>query len=95
MKLDERDRRVLAMLGTQTRRVDAFADDFDRSPDELADRLHDLADNGLVYDLGDGLYERTESGRRVLVASATGADDERVDTSPAVERALEAFDLRP
>jgi len=95
VKLDERDRRVLALLGTQARRPSEIAGDLDVPRMALDDRLTELADNGLVYDLGDGRYERTESGRRVLVASATGADDERVDTSPEVERALEAVDLRP
>ena len=95
MKLAESDRRVLALLGTHSRSLADLADGLGVPPAVLEERLADLADNGLVYDLGDGRYERTESGRRVLVASATGADDERVDTTPAVERALAAFDLRP
>lgn len=95
MKLGERDRRVLALLGTGSRTAAGLAGDLDVPAGELEPRLADMADNGLVYDLGDGRYERTESGRRVLVASATGADDERIDTSPEIERALQGFDLRP
>lgn len=95
MKLDEGDLRVLAMLGTGTRTIGTLSADLDRSPDELGARLADLAENGLVYDLGDGRYERTESGRRVLVASPAGSLDERIDTSPEVERVLAGLSLGP
>lgn len=95
VKLDERDRRVLALLGTRTRTLGDLADGLDVPRAELESRLADLAENGLVDSRGEGRYARTESGRRVLVASATGADDERVDTSPAVEEAIAAFELRP
>ena len=95
MKLEERDRRLLALLGTRARTLADLDDEPGIPRSELADRLAELADNGLVYDLGGGRYERTESGRRVLVASATGADDERVDTTPAIESTLATFDLDP
>lgn len=99
MKLGERDLRVLALLGTQRRSLSELADDLgeelEGTPAALRERLAQLADNALVSDLGDGRYERTESGRRVLVAAATGAVDERVDTTPEVEAALAAFDLGP
>lgn len=94
MKLEERDERVLALLGTQTRSVSDLAAASDVPVEGLERRLADLADNGLVYDLGNGRYERTESGRRVLVASPAGTLDERIDTSPEVERAIDEFDLR-
>lgn len=94
MKLEECDKRVLALLGTQTRPVSTLAAGLDVPPGTLTDRLADLADNGLVYDLGDDLYARTESGRRVLVASAAGTADERIDTSPEVEQTISEFDLR-
>lgn len=94
MKLEERDERALALLGTERRTVSELAAGLDVPPEELADRLADLADNGLVVDLGDGRYERTESGRRVLLTSAAGPLDERIDSSPEVDRAVEAFDLR-
>ena len=95
MKLDEHDLHVLALFGTRTRALSDVAGDLGVPATDLVERLAGLADNGLVYDRGDGRYERTESGRRVLVASATGADDERVDTTPEVERALDASNLRP
>lgn len=94
MKLGERDKRVLALLGTQSRSSATLAASLDLPPDEVTERLAALADNGLVYDLGDGHYERTESGRRVLVTSADAHTDERIDTSPEVERAIEESDLR-
>ena len=95
MKLEERDRRLLALLGTRVRAAGDLADDLGVPAEALEGRLAELADDGLVYDRGDGRFERTESGRRVLVASATGADDERIDTTPAVEAALESLALRP
>lgn len=95
MKLDGDDLRLLALLGTDDRGVDALATALEAPPDEVAAQLAALADNGLVVDRGDGRYRRTESGRRVLVAEATGAVDERVDTTPAVESALDAFSLAP
>ena len=95
MKLEERDRRLLAMLGTRVREAGDLADDLRVPAEALEGRLAELADDGLVYDRGDGRFERTESGRRVLVASATGTDDERIDTTPAVEAALESLALRP
>lgn len=91
MKLDERDRRTLARLGTRTLGAADLADDLGVPQTVLHERLAGLADNGLVVERGDGRYERTESGRRVLVAAATGAVDERVDTTPEVEAALEAL----
>ncbi|QLG64220.1 helix-turn-helix transcriptional regulator (plasmid) [Halorarum salinum] len=94
MKLDADDRTVLAALGAEPRPVDALADELDVPPDELDDRLRELADNGLVADLGEGRYRRTDSGRRVL-ATSSGATDNRIDTTPAVERTLAAFDLGP
>lgn len=95
MKLDDEDLRLLALLGTGTRTVGDLSRGLEGPHDGLADRLAALADNGLVYDHGEGRYERTESGRRVLVAEATGAVDERVDTTPDVEAALDAFSLAP
>lgn len=95
MKLDEHDRRVLALFGTQPRSVSTLAAGLDVAPGELEERLADLADNGLLYDLGDGRYRRTESGRRVLVTSASGTLDERIDTTPDVERVVDEFDLGP
>lgn len=95
MKLDERDERVLALLGTRPRSLPEVAADLDVPADRLADRLADLAEKGLVYDLGGGRYERTESGRRVLVTSSPHALDERIDTTPEIERAIEEFALGP
>ena len=72
MKLEAGDLRLLSMLGTGPRPVEDLASDPAVLAEDLADRLAALADNGLVDDLGDGHYRRTESGRRVLVAEATG-----------------------
>lgn len=94
MKLEERDKRLLALFGTRRLSGAELAAGLDAPREELRARLAELADNGLVYELDDGRYERTESGRRVLVASPAGTADERIDTSPEVERAIDGFDLR-
>lgn len=95
MKLDDRDTAVLALLGGGPATADELAADLGRDPAALAERLAELADNGLVTERGDGTVERTDSGRRVLVASGSGAVDNRLDTTEADERALAAFDLGP
>lgn len=94
MNLEERDKKMLAVVGTQKRSASTLAASLDRPIEDVTERLADLADNGLVRDLGDGRYERTESGRRVLVTSTAGPIDERIDTSPEVERTIEEFQLR-
>ena len=94
MKLESRDERTLALLGTRSRSASDLAAELGVPVGNLERRLADLADNGLVYDRGGGRYERTESGRRVLLTSA-GAVDERIDTSSEVERALARFELGP
>lgn len=93
MKLEERDKRILALIGTEPRSVSTLAVNLDISTDELSERLAALADNGLVNDLGDGQYERTESGRRVLITS-TPDIDERIDTPAEIEQAIGECDLR-
>lgn len=93
--LDRHDRAVLARLGDGPQSPEALARTVDRPPAELGRRLEALASGGLVRRREDGAYERTESGRRVLAASPAGSADDRIDTSPRVERALDAFDLRP
>lgn len=94
MKLDARDERMLALFGTRRLSGPDLAAALDAPPGAVSDRLAELADSGLVRELDDGRYARTESGRRVLVASAAGTADERVDTTPEVERAIEGLDLR-
>lgn len=95
MKLDEGDLRLLAMLGTESRTVEALSAALDVPTEALRERVSTLADNGLVDDRDEGRIERTESGRRVLVANATGTVDERVDTNPEVEAAIEELSLAP
>lgn len=94
MKLEERDKQVLALIGTQSRSVSDIAESLNVSPADLTERLADLADNGLVYDLGDGCYKRTESGRRVLLTSTPDITDERIDTSPEIEQVIDGYGLR-
>lgn len=93
--LDRHDRAVLASLADGPASLGALAGAVDRPRTDLRRRLDALAAGGLVRRREDGDYERTESGRRVLAASATGDDDERIDTPPRVETALHSLDLRP
>lgn len=94
MKLEERDKRILALLGTRGRSVRDLARSLDIPVEDLRERLAELADNGLVDARNDDRYERTESGRRVLVTSMAGMVDERIDTTPEIEQTLDEFDLR-
>lgn len=92
--LDEDDVEILSRLGPGGTRPARLASTLDEPEDALADRLADLADNGLVREDADGRYARTKSGRRALDAPATGGADERIDTPADVERALESLELR-
>lgn len=94
MKLDDGDRAVLSRLGSVPRSIPPLAEELGTTTSALSQRLDALADNGLVYRLDDGRVQRTESGRRVLRTKG-GTADERIDTSPAVERTLKAFTLTP
>lgn len=62
---------------------------------EIRERLTCLQDDGLVTGESERTVSLTVHGRRVLDAPGTGAVDDRIDTSPAVERELESFDLPP
>ncbi|WP_313696189.1 helix-turn-helix domain-containing protein [Halorarum halobium] len=94
MKLDGTDQALLSALGDDQHTVEALAADLDRPSDELRSRLRALADNGLVTESTGGDVRRTDSGRRVAARRA-GATDSRIDTTPAVERVLATFRLRP
>lgn len=93
--LDARDRAILARFESGPHEVADLVDEFEGDEAALRDRLAALADNGLLAEVGDGRYERTESGRRVLVASPLGTEDDGIDTPDAVEDVIEGFDLRP
>lgn len=94
MKLDGTDQALLSALGDAPHPVAALAADLDVSADDLTSRVQALADNGLVTQSADGDVRRTDSGRRVAARRA-GATDNRIDTTPAVERVLATFRLRP
>lgn len=91
--LTEADLDLLRRLGDGERSPDALASTVDADAATVEDRLAALADNALVREGEEG-YELTENGRRVVRAPGDGRADERVDTPPAVERALDSFDLR-
>ncbi|WP_226022022.1 hypothetical protein [Halomicrobium salinisoli] len=91
--LDDRDTATLWRLRRGDADVATLAETVRCDPESLRDRLSELADNGLVAAV-DGGYRITSDGERVLAASGTGADDDRIDTPPDVEQRIESFDLR-
>lgn len=93
--LDDRDRAVLERLRAGTADVDDLAESVPADADHLRDRLPELADNGLVDRESGDRYRLTDDGARVVEAAGTGAQDDRVDTPPAVEGRILAFDLPP
>lgn len=62
---------------------------------EIRARLTRLQDDGLVAEDTERTFSLTADGQRVLKATATGTVDDRIDTSPDVERELESLDLAP
>jgi len=93
--LDDRDRAVLKHLRDGATDVDALAERVSADRAYLRDRLPALADNGLVARIEPDVYDLTDGGRRALEATGDGTADDRVDTPPAVEGRILAFDLRP
>lgn len=91
--LDDRDREILDRLGRGAADVETLAASAPADPAYLRERLPELADNGLVRRVDDG-YAITDSGERAMAGSPTGRMDDRIDTPPAVEDAIESFDLR-
>lgn len=93
--LEEPDRAVLEAL--EGRRTDAgtIESELDASREALDERLSRLVENALVEEVGDGEYELTENGERLLEATPVGDRDDRIDTPEDVERSIEGFDLRP
>lgn len=93
--LDDRDRAVLERLREGEVDVDSLAESVSVDPGYLAERLPELEDNGLVVRAAGGDYALTDDGARVIEAARVGATDDRVDTPPAVEGRILAFDLPP
>lgn len=93
--LDDRDLAVLERLRAGAADVDALAAAAGADADALRERLPELADNGLLERRSGGEYALTDDGARVIDATAEGARDDRIDTPPAVEGRVLAFDLPP
>lgn len=93
--LDDRDLAVLERLLTGAADVDALAAAAGADADALRERLPELVDNGLIERRSGGEYALTDDGARVIDATAAGARDDRIDTPPAVEGRVLAFDLPP
>jgi|GEM_PF-235429 len=92
--LSEEDREILETLEDGNRSVDAIAEDLDREPEGLDDRLQELHDNGLVHAKGEG-WALTRDGHNLLRAPGDGSADDRIDTPEEVEAAIQSFQVRP
>lgn len=97
--VDETDRAVLAAIGdgrvTEEAIEERVASRLDPPPDDLADRLRRLGENALLERAGDGRYELTENGVRLLNATGRGDRDDRIDTPADVAAAIESLELPP
>lgn len=92
--LDDRDEAILARLRAGNADVGSLAAAVDCDGEYLRDRLPELADNGLVLRVHSDVYAITANGERTIDSAADGTTDDRIDTPPAVEDALESFDDR-
>ncbi|MFC6730690.1 hypothetical protein ACFQDG_18735, partial [Natronoarchaeum mannanilyticum] len=92
--LRDEDRAILETLEDANRSLDAIAEELDRDPDDLDDRLQELHDNGLVHAKGEG-WSLTRDGRNLLRAPGDGSADDRIDTPEEVEAAIQSFQVRP
>lgn len=93
--LDELGRTILEAGDGGRIDVDVLEAEYLTSREELEERLSQLVDNALIRKVGDGEYELTENGVRVLDATPAGARDNRIDTPEHIDRAIEEFDLSP
>lgn len=93
INLSDEDKAVLKQLRKGRNITDNLASTVSYDLSTLAEQLDLMADNNLVRDVGHGVYELTESGRRVLSAPGDGTADDRIDTPASVEQTLSAFDL--
>lgn len=93
--LDDHDRAILSRLYQGNADVASLAESVDCDEGYLRERLPELADNGLVLRVHSDVYRITANGKRTIAASPEGTMDNRIDTPPDVERAIESFTLRP
>jgi biotin operon repressor len=92
--LEALDTTVLRLLDDAPASGDQLATAVEHSRSELADRLEELEENGLLQERDDGTYALTESGTRVLDVPADGSTDSRIDTPDHVRQAIKELDLR-
>jgi hypothetical protein len=93
INLSDEDEAVLEQLREGRNIADNLATTVSYDSSTLTDQLDLMADNDLVRDVGHGVYELTESGRRVLGAPGDASTDDRIDTPASVEQTLDEFDL--
>ena len=93
INLSDEDEAVLEQLREGRNIADNLATTVSYDPSTLAEQLDLMADNDLVRDIGHGVYELTESGRRVLSAPGDTSADDHIDTPASVEQTLDEFDL--
>jgi biotin operon repressor len=92
--LEALDTTVLRLLDDAPASGDELATAVEHSRSELADRLEELEENGLLREREDGTYALTKSGTRVLDVPADGSTDSRIDAPTHVQQAIKGLDLR-
>lgn len=95
--LTRRDRAVLHVLADAPADSEqlAAAIEYSASASDLADRLEELGENGLLWERDDGTYALTESGTRILEMPVDGSADSRIDAPDHLREAITELDLRP
>lgn len=93
INLSDEDKAVLEQLQEGRNVAENLAPTISYDLSTLAEQLDLMADSDLVRDVGHGVYELTESGRRVLSAPGDASADDRIDTPASVEQTLGEFDL--
>lgn len=93
LNLSDEDEMVLEQLREGRNVAENLAPTVSYDRSTLTEQLDLMADNGLVRDIGHGVYELTENGRRVLSAPGDASADDRIDTPNSVEQTLDKFDL--
>lgn len=93
--LDTTDGDILTMLRGDPLEIADLSEGIEVDRSEIRERLTRLQDDGLVAEEPEQKFSLTVDGQRVLKATGTGTVDDRIDTSPAVERKLVSFDLAP
>lgn len=91
--LDSVDGGILVAIGDLGSTVEELSGRLDVGQSAIRKRLGRLREAGLIDKDDRQEFVLTVDGQRVLAAPATGTVDDRIDTTPTVERALASLDV--